>query len=112
MSERESNGTIYDEIEAWAESRNLTADDQVQSVVDAFYEKNLADERILRFFEGVDLKKLRKHQFNFLRHVFSESRVGNYTGNSILAGHKRLIEDVGLSTTPFDCMVENLVSSL
>lgn len=112
MSERESNGTIYDEIEAWAESRSLTADDAVQLFVDAFYEKNLADERILRFFEGVDLKKLRKHQFNFLRHVFSEGGVGNYTSINLHAWHKRLIEEEGLNTTHFDWMVENLVSSL
>ncbi len=66
----------------------------------------------LRFFEGVDLKKLMKHQFNFLRHVFSEGRVGNYTGNNLHAWHKRLIEEEGLNTTHFDCVVENLVSSL
>ncbi len=112
MSERESTRAIYDEIESWAESRRLTADEVVQSVVDAFYEKNLTDERILRFFEGADLNKLRNHQFNFLRHVFSEGRVGNYTGNNLYAWHKRLIEEEGLNTTHFDCMVENLVSRL
>ena len=55
---------------------------------------------------------LKKHQFNFLRYAFSDGRVGRYTGKSIYHAHKRLIEELGLNTTHFDYVAENLVSTL
>ena len=81
-------------------------------VVDAFYKRNLEDERLARFFDGADLDRLKKHQFNFMRYVFSDGQAGRYTGQSLYQGHKRLIEEKGLNTTHFDYLIENLVTSL
>ncbi len=55
---------------------------------------------------------LKKYQFNFLRYAFSDGRVGRYTGKPIYHAHKRLIEELGLNTTHFDYVAENLVSTL
>jgi glutaminase len=104
--------TAYDEFKAWSQSQGLAPDAALEMIVDAFYRRNLEDERLVRFFDGVDLERLKKHQFDFMRHVFSDGRVGKYTGKSLHQGHKRLIEEKGLNTTHFDYFVENLVASL
>lgn len=107
-----TDGTVYDEFKVWAKSQGLAADTALEMVVDAFYKKNLEDERLVRFFVDVNLENLKKHQFNFMRYVFSDGQVGKYTGKSLYEGHKRLIEDQGLNTTHFDYLVENFVASL
>ena len=66
-----TDGTVYDEFEVWSQSQGLAADAALEMIVDAFYERNLEDERLARFFDGVDLKSLKKHQFNFMRYVFT-----------------------------------------
>jgi glutaminase len=107
-----TDGTVYDELEVWSQSQGLAADAALEMVVDAFYKRILEDERLARFFDDVNLENLKKHQFNFMRYVFSDGQVGKYTGKSLYQGHKRLIEDKGLSTIHFDYVVENLVASL
>jgi len=87
-----TDGTTYDELQLWAQSRGLTAETALEQTLDAFYRKNLEDERIARFFSGVDLGRLKKHQFNFMRHLFSDGKIENYTGQSLYQEHKRLIE--------------------
>ena len=112
MRKAVTDGTVYDDLDAWAKSQRMDADTAIEAAVDAFYQTNLADERLLGFFNGVDLVGLKKHQFNFLRYAFSDGRVGRYTGKSIYHAHKRLIEELGLNTTHFDYVAENLVSTL
>ena len=107
-----TDGTVYGEFEVWSQSQGLGADAALEMVVDAFYKRNLEDERLARFFDGVDLDRLKKHQFNFMRYVFSDGQAGRYTGQSLYQGHKRLIEEKGLNTTHFDYLIENLVTSL
>ncbi len=112
MRKAVTDGTVYDDLDAWAKSQVMDADAAIEAAVDAFYQTNLADERLLDFFDGVDMVGLRKHQFNFMRYAFSDGRVGRYTGKSIYNGHKRLIEEKGLTTTHFDYVAGNLVSTL
>ncbi len=112
MRKAVTDGTVYDDLDAWDKSQGMDADTAIEAAVDAFYQTNLADERLLGFFGGVDLVGLKKHQFNFLRYAFSDGRVGRYTGKSIHHAHKRLIEELGLNTTHFDYVAENLVSTL
>ena len=112
MRKAVTDGTVYDDLDDWANSQGLDADTAIEAAVDAFYQTNLDDERLLGFFGGVDLAGLKKHQFNFLRYAFSDGRVGKYTGKSIYEGHKRLIDEKGLTTTHFDYVAENLVATL
>ncbi len=112
MKTSKTNSTTYKSLDVWAKKNGLNADSAIEMVVDSFYRKNLDDDRLSRFFVNVDLDNLRKHQFNFLRHLFSEGQVGGYTGQSLHKAHAKLIKEKGLNTTHFDCMVENLAASL
>ena len=93
MNASKSNTTAYKSLELWAKKNGLNADSAIEMVVDSFYRKNLDDDRLSRFFVNVDLDNLRKHQFNFLRHLFSEGQVGGYTGQSLHKAHAKLIKE-------------------
>ena len=103
-------GTLYDQLDAWAKPQQLSADAAIELAVEKFYERNLADDRINHFFVDTDLEKLRRHQFNFLRYAFSEGRI-QYRGDSIKDAHSNSIAK-GLNGYHFDCVAENLGTSL
>lgn len=81
----------------------------VGAAVDIFYRKVLADERINRFFEGVDMDKQAAKQKAFLTMAFGGPH--NYTGLDMRNGHAHLVEQ-GLDDTHFDAVVENLGATL
>jgi hemoglobin len=81
----------------------------VDAAVDIFYRKVLADERISRFFEGVDMDVQAGKQKAFLTMVFGGPN--SYTGLDMRAGHARLIP-MGLNDTHVDAVVENLGATL
>ena len=91
MKASTTNTTAYKSLELWANKNALNADSAIEMVVDSFYKKNLDDERLSRFFVNVDLDNLKKHQFNFMRHIFSEGQVGKYTGESLNKAHAKFI---------------------
>mmetsp|Transcript_43199 Transcript_43199/g.106140 ORF Transcript_43199/g.106140 Transcript_43199/m.106140 type:complete len:273 (-) Transcript_43199:47-865(-) len=95
-------GTLYE---------RLGGKTAVDAVVELFYTNVLADERIARFFEHVDLTKLKAHQAEFLSSVLSEGAL-SYSGESIEKAHARLIEKEGLNETHFDAVAEDLVATL
>ena len=80
--------------------------DAVDTAVDKFYKKVLSDDRIKHFFEGVDMKKQSDHQKRFLTYAFGGTP--NYSGKSMRAAHKHLVEDMGLNDEHFDAVIENL----
>ncbi len=82
----------------------------VDAAVDKFYEKVLADERIKHFFTDTDMKKQANHQKQFLTYAFGGS--ASYSGKSMKAAHKNLVEKMGLNDTHFDAVMENLGSTL
>jgi len=81
----------------------------VNAAVDIFYRKVLADERINRFFEGVDMEKQAAKQKAFLTMAFGGPH--NYTGKDMREGHAHLVKD-GLNDSHFDAVVENLGATL
>lgn len=83
----------------------------LEAAVDLFYQKNEKDDRINEMFENADIDALKKHQFNFLRFVFSKQRA-EYTGKDIFQAHKDLILHKNLGVFHFDCVAENLVATL
>lgn len=81
----------------------------VNAAVDIFYRKVLADDRISRFFEGVDMDKQAAKQKAFLTMAFGGPN--NYTGEDMRKGHAHLVEQ-GLNDSHFDAVVENLGATL
>jgi len=81
----------------------------VNAAVDIFYRKVLQDDRIKRFFEGVDMTKQAAKQKAFLTMAFGGPH--NYTGMDMRKGHAHLVAK-GLNDSHFDAVVENLGATL
>jgi hemoglobin len=77
----------------------------VNAAVDIFYRKVLADDRINRFFEGVDMAAQVAKQRAFLTMAFGGPN--NYTGADMRTAHARLVAN-GLNSGHVDAVVENL----
>jgi hemoglobin len=82
----------------------------VDAAVDKFYEKVLADDRIKHFFNETDMKKQAIHQKQFLTYAFGGST--SYSGKSMKAAHKNLVDKMGINDSHFDAVMENLGSTL
>ncbi|MDR2195854.1 MAG: group 1 truncated hemoglobin [Gallionellaceae bacterium] len=81
----------------------------VNAAVDIFYRKVLQDDRISRFFDGVDMAKQAAKQKAFLTMAFGGPN--NYTGEDMRRGHAHLVAQ-GLNDSHFDAVVENLAATL
>ncbi|MDX1811933.1 MAG: group 1 truncated hemoglobin [Gammaproteobacteria bacterium] len=92
--------TLYDKI---------GGDAAVNAAVDIFYRKVLADDRINRFFEGVDMDKQAAKQKAFLTVAFGGPN--NYTGEDMRKGHAHLVER-GLNDSHFDAVMEHIGATL
>ncbi|MDO9105388.1 MAG: group 1 truncated hemoglobin [Methylovulum sp.] len=97
------------------ETTNLTLFEQlggaaaVDAAVDIFYRKVLADYRINRFFDNVDMEKQAAKQKAFLTMAFGGPH--NYTGEDMRKGHERLVK-MGLDDSHFDAVMEHLEATL
>ncbi len=81
----------------------------VNAAVDIFYRKVLADDRINRFFEGVDMEQQAAKQKAFLTYAFGGPN--NYTGKDMREGHAHLVEK-GLDDSHVDAVIEDLGATL
>ncbi|WP_045227090.1 group I truncated hemoglobin [Methyloterricola oryzae] len=81
----------------------------VDAAVDIFYRKVLSDNRINRFFEGVDMDKQAAKQKSFLTMAFGGPH--NYTGMDMRRGHAHLVKQ-GLNDSHFDAVMENLAATM
>jgi len=81
----------------------------VDAAVDIFYRKVLSDDRINRFFDGVDMEQQIAKQKGFLTMVFGGPN--NYTGKNMREGHKHLVAQ-GLNDSHVDAVIENLGQTL
>jgi hemoglobin len=87
----------------------LGGEPAVNAAVDIFYRKMLADDRVSRFFEGVDMDNQAAKQKAFLTMVFGGPN--KYTGKDMYEGHKHLIK-MGLNDSHVDAVIENLGATL
>ncbi len=87
----------------------IGGEDAVNAAVDVFYRKVLADDRINKFFEGVDMDKQAAKQKAFLTFAFGGP--ANYSGKDMRLGHAHLVEK-GLNDSHFDAVMENLGATL
>lgn len=81
----------------------------VEAAVDLFYRKVLADDRIARFFEDVDMDRQRAKQKAFLSMVFGGPK--SYTGKDMRAAHAPLVQR-GLNESHFNAVAEHLQATL
>ena len=81
----------------------------VEVAVTVFYRKVLADHRINRFFDGVDMEKQAAKQKAFLTMAFGGPN--HYTGQDMRNAHARLVK-IGLDDSHFDAVLENLSATL
>jgi hemoglobin len=108
MSEKQS-------MAAWWDSRHkslyerLGGEGAVDAAVDIFYRKVLGDDRINRFFEGVDVQKQAAKQKAFLTFAFGGPN--NYTGTDMRTAHARLVQ-AGLDDSHFDAVMEHLGATM
>jgi len=84
----------------------LGGQEGIGRVVERFYEKVLADERINHFFARTDMDKQRRHQTLFISWVTGGPN--QYTGKGMTKAH----EGMNLQEEHFQAVAENLVSSL
>ncbi len=82
--------------------------DAVNAAVDVFYGHVLADDRISRFFDGVDMNKQKNKQRAFLTMAFGGPN--NYSGKDMREGHAHLVEQ-GLDDSHVDAVAENLAKT-
>lgn len=81
----------------------------VDAAVDIFYRKVLADTRINRFFDAVDMERQAAKQKAFLTMVFGGPN--SYTGKDMREGHRHLVAD-GLDDSHVDAVIEHLGATL
>lgn len=81
----------------------------VEAAVEIFYRKVLSDDRISRFFEGVDMDKQIAKQKSFLTMAFGGPN--NYSGLDMRKGHAHLVK-MGLNDSHVDAVIENLGATL
>jgi hemoglobin len=80
--------------------------DGIETVVDEFYDRMLADERIQPFFEDVDMERQRRHQTLFISQVAGGP--AEYSGENMRAAHRNL----DLTREEFEAVVTHLRTSL
>jgi len=81
----------------------------IDAAVDLFYRKVLADDRISKFFDDVDMERQAAKQKGFLTMVLGGPN--NYTGKDMRDGHAHLVAR-GLNDSHFDAVMENLGATL
>jgi hemoglobin len=78
----------------------------LSAVVDVFYERVLADGRVSRFFDGVDMSRQAAKQKAFLAMVTGGPT--NYTGKNMRDAHQHM----DLNDTHVDAIIEILGATL
>lgn len=89
--------------------REIGGEGAVNAAVDIFYRKVLKDDRIKRFFAGVDMNKQAAKQKAFLTMALGGPH--NYSGADMRKGHAHLVVQ-GLNDSHFDAVMENLGATL
>jgi hemoglobin len=78
----------------------------VSAAVDLFYERVLADPELKQFFSGINIAKLKAHQFAFLSQALDGPR--QYNGSSMHDAHSHLV----IEQRHFDGVAVHLVETL
>lgn len=97
MSEEMSEDTLYE---------RLGGRESIVAVVDEFYDRVMADERVNYYFEDVDMTRQRAHQAQFISSVTGGPV--EYTGEDMATVH----EGMGITKEEFDAIATHLDDAL
>ena len=78
----------------------------IETIVEDFYDRVLADNRLVGFIEGMDMNELRTHQVQFISSVAGGPV--EYTGDEMRAAHRHL----DISEEDFDAVGTYLEQAL
>jgi hemoglobin len=78
----------------------------MKAVVTVFYDRVVADPELARWFQDVDMSRLKAHQRAFLAAALGGPEM--FSGRGLDAAHARL----GITDLAFDAVVEHLTMSL
>lgn len=79
--------------------------------VNKFYDKQMNDERLRHFFDGVDVEVIKWHQFNLMSIAFTAIPNNFNVHDLLLNRHERLF-DAGLSEVHFDVVAGHFEETL
>ncbi|MFA9428182.1 group 1 truncated hemoglobin [Natronorubrum sp. A-ect3] len=91
------SNTLYD---------RLGGQEAIAAVVDRFYDRVVADERVAHYFDDVDMQRQQAHQTQFLSAVAGGPV--DYTGADMAAAH----DGLEITKPDFDAIVTHLESTL
>mmetsp|Transcript_1537 Transcript_1537/g.1963 ORF Transcript_1537/g.1963 Transcript_1537/m.1963 type:complete len:132 (+) Transcript_1537:58-453(+) len=83
----------------------------LKAAVEEFYDRLSKDERLEKFFEGVNMTALKAHQFQFMQIAFTKIPDDLNVPDVMAKAHKRLFEK-GLNETHFDMVAGHLIGAL
>ena len=87
----------------------MGGDAAVNAAVDLFYRKVLTDDKLVPFFEGLDMAEQHKKQKAFLTFAFGGP--ANYTGKDMTAAHAKLVKQ-GMNENHFNLVMKHLGAPL
>jgi len=83
----------------------------VRAVIAEFYDRLVNDDQLARFFEGVDISILKKHQFSIMQLAFTDSLRDVDVPALMIEKHQRLFA-MGMNEHHFDIVAGHLVLSM
>ena len=83
----------------------------LREAIDRFYAKQIADERLMYFFRGVNVEIIKWHQFNLMSIAFTAVPDNFNLADLLLNRHRRLF-DMGLSEVHFDIVAQHFEDTL
>lgn len=98
-----TSGTLIDEPTLFARLGGTPA---IEAAVRDFYTRVLADDELVRYFDGIDLDRLRTHQRAFLAGALGGRQ--HYRGRSLAEAHRGL----RITDAEFQRVVGHLVETL
>jgi len=81
----------------------------VNAAVELFYKKVVADPLLQRFFDGINLRQLKKKQKAFLTLAFGGP--DRFNGQDLTTAHARLV-NIGLGDEHFNAVAGHLLAAL
>lgn len=104
--------SIYADLGKWASGKGKSTDEIMTEILDDFYKNFVTDNRLQKFFVGVDLNRIRIHQHHFMTKLFSGEISGGYSEKQMYEIHKNLINEHGLNPRHFTLFEEHFLHAL
>jgi hemoglobin len=88
--------------------------DIVRALIDQAYERVLADDQLLPFFENIGMTRLKNHQMEFFKIAFGAAKriEGRDDVEYMIEKHRKLFVSKGLNASHFDKVGGHIVASL